>query len=290
MGHVSTSSSDQESEDESNDCPPQKRSKKEPPLDRIVPKSGNGTSSLADWKPPELRQTVIPTPKSRPDNDPKGRIRSFPHVAGNFPTHVYVPVQPDKLEQQRWRDAAEEVRKIVPELEYICGGDGSKNCSASKTQGQACNVEYHVSLSHTVPIKYGQIEPFVGFLREALQDWSGAELKVGKDFEVFVNDEGTRTFLSLPISKGRPQLINATVSVDKVFGVEGFRRFYKDPKPHISIAWLLGDQRNRLEAALTALRKHASFVDLLRKNKKHQVDKVVCRAGCYVYNVWKKSA
>ncbi len=53
-------------------------------------------------------------------------------------------------------------------------------------------------------------------------------------------------------------------------GAGGWGNF-QDPKPHISIAWLLGDQRDRLEAALASLRSQVSFLDLLSNKHKHQV-------------------
>jgi hypothetical protein len=86
--------------------------------------------------------------------------------------------------------------------------------------------------------------------------------------EVLVNDDRTRTFLAVsasaaPVGGGAHAgstsgtvaaaanpLLRAIHAVSQAFQVHGLPAFYDYPRPHASVAWLLGDRAPELKAAL----------------------------------------
>ena len=87
---------------------------------------------------------------------------------------------------------------------------------------------------------------------------------------MLVNDERTRTFLALSAAAasgaeqqqrqqggpanagaaGGSPLLRAIEAASRAFQLNGLPRFYEVPRPHISVAWLLGDCEQQLDAAL----------------------------------------
>ncbi|KAI8564465.1 hypothetical protein RHMOL_Rhmol03G0183800 [Rhododendron molle] len=92
-----------------------------------------------------------------------------------------------------------------------------------------------------------------GYIGRATDLWLSGDLKVVKaevvmyliDFsqwEVFVNDDCTRSFLSVEVRKeGLAEIKKQIQAVNEVYKLHNLPEFYKDPRPHISIAWGMGD-------------------------------------------------
>jgi hypothetical protein len=70
-------------------------------------------------------------------------------------------------------------------------------------------------------------------------------------WEVFVNDDCTRSFLSLEITtSGLSEISTQIDAVNEVYRLHNLPEFYKDPRPHISLVWALGDIRTSLKLAV----------------------------------------
>ncbi|MEW5302708.1 MAG: hypothetical protein WDW36_005462 [Sanguina aurantia] len=102
----------------------------------------------------------------------------------------------------------------------------------------------HVSLSRTVPMRFHDTESLLMELKRELRAMQGGSL-IMSGLRCFVNDEGTRSFISVPLCTGKAQVLQAIHHVDKAFSSHGLPKFHKDAEPHMSFAWVLGDQRER---------------------------------------------
>nr|GMC94353.1 U6 snRNA phosphodiesterase [Ipomoea batatas] len=117
----------------------------------------------------------------------------------------------------------------------------------SKLEQVALGREFHISLGRTVPVRVHQINSIVSMLRQRLQSQKRYWINFDK-WEIFVNDDCTRTFLSLEVVKGGLFEITKQIqAVNEVYRLHNLPEFYKDPRPHISIAWALGDISDTLK-------------------------------------------
>ncbi|KAB2596535.1 U6 snRNA phosphodiesterase-like [Pyrus ussuriensis x Pyrus communis] len=118
-----------------------------------------------------------------------------------------------------------------------------------KLEQVALGREFHISLGRTVPIRVHQIDSLVTWLqRRYWIDFS--------KWEVFVNDDQTRTFVSIEvIAAGSAEITKQIQAVNDVYKLHNLPEFYKDPRPHISVAWALGDINNSLKKVVEEERR-----------------------------------
>ena len=196
----------------------------------------------------------------------QGRVRSFPHVHGQYATTVYLPVPlaaPDRAALER---LFRELRGGVPGLHLIAGPD---------------EKAVHVSLSRTVPLTEDRIRPLLDALHAALR---GAE-PVRVSFErtsYFANDERTRGFAALDVREGAAAVRALIAKVDGVFAAFGLATFYEDPKPHASFAWTV---ERGADSALRALVGEGAG-DCAGHVFRAEIPAVHCRVGHVVWLVW----
>ena len=66
--------------------------------------------------------------------------------------------------------------------------------------------------------------------------------------------------------------------------------FYKDPMPHVSVAWILGDVANGLHTAIGEQvndRGGSAYkVNEIIRQWHQDVDGIICRVGKKTYDVW----
>uniref|UniRef100_A0A1D1XY24 U6 snRNA phosphodiesterase 1 n=1 Tax=Anthurium amnicola TaxID=1678845 RepID=A0A1D1XY24_9ARAE len=101
-------------------------------------------------------------------------------------------------------------------------------CKEDQKLEQVLGREFHISLGRTVPIRVHQIDSIVDMLLQKFQSQRQYWIEFSK-WEVFVNDDQTRSFLSLEV---------------KGAGLS------EDPRPHISLVWALGDISCALKQAI----------------------------------------
>ncbi|RAL51345.1 hypothetical protein DM860_010847 [Cuscuta australis] len=177
------------------------------------------------------------------------RIRSFPHVEGNYALHVYIPVLIPSAPRKELAQFLERVTTLFPDLNVVDVDVPLSNLvrDKGKLEQVALGREFHISLGRTVPIRVHQINSVVSMLRQRLQFQKRYWINFNK-WEVFVNDDQSRTFLSLEvITGGLFEITKQIQAVNEVYRLHNLPEFYKDPRPHISIAWSLGNISDALK-------------------------------------------
>ncbi|XP_012567275.1 uncharacterized protein [Cicer arietinum] len=177
------------------------------------------------------------------------KVRSFPHVDGNYALHVYIPINissPSKkelapfLKKISYRDPSLYAVDVDVPLNILCKND-------EKLEQVALGREFHISLGRTVPIRVHQIDSVVSMLRQKLQTQHHYWIDFHK-WEIFVNDDRTRTFLSVEVVQGGlVEICKQIEAVNAIYKLHNLPEFYEDPRPHISLAWALGDTSHSLK-------------------------------------------
>ncbi|XP_071686259.1 uncharacterized protein [Rutidosis leptorrhynchoides] len=217
------------------------------------------------------------------------RIRSFPHIHGNYALHVYIPVI---IPSERKKELAQFLKKataLVPGL-HVVDIDVPLHAlvkDEEKLIQAALGREFHISLGRTVPIRVHQIDSVVAMLRQRLQFQKRFLIDFNK-WEVFVNDDQTRTFLSIEnLTGGLVEITKQIQSVNDVYKLHNLPEFYKDPRPHISIAWAVGDINQSLKRAVGGEMK--KYVNVGGSSTRSmftcRFGNIVCKIGNKTYNI-----
>ncbi|OIT04546.1 hypothetical protein A4A49_35818 [Nicotiana attenuata] len=131
------------------------------------------------------------------------RVRSFPHVEGNYALHVYIPVYVPPTTRKELARILKKVTALVPRLHAVDVDiplSGLLKDEALLEQ-VVLGREFHISLGRTVPILVHQINSIVSMLHQKLQFQRRCLIDFNK-WEIFVNDDSTRTFMSLEVVAG----------------------------------------------------------------------------------------
>eukprot|EP00899_Mesostigma_viride_P025815 jgi/Mesvir1/6418/Mv19509-RA.2 len=272
--------------------------------------------------------------ESHSDNNPApcqgarehaGKIRTFPHVEGNFAVHVYIPVTLTPAGRATLRAIVTAAKAADPALQTIYNLDGFDDRVISVARGaHACAFRVtdaspltgldgwqpptlekdggregpilHISLSHVVPVRMPQIESLIAVLRRHLEGRTGrpsGRPRGGSKyaaqlatFDVLVNEEGTRSFLALMVAEGK----GPVQAVNEAFTLHGLPQFYEDPRPHVSIAWLPGNKAPQLSRVAARLSQQFPPAQLqgCRAGLAVEVFTVKCKVGQRDYVVWSK--
>jgi len=216
------------------------------------------------FKDQELEKRAL---KDRPEQH-QGRMRSFKHVRGNWPTHVFMAVPATLI--------SEVVTKLCAQAGHMRPSTQWNSMLESPKDGIL-----HISLSRTVTLREHEILPFVRAFRAAMEstcdinslasssrkkeldekgssddsdnsldDEIGMMLKgPAKAFDVtmnggiefYRNDEKTRSFAAASLSSGKQSVLALITRTNAVMKKFSLPRYYKNPSPHMSFAWCLGD-------------------------------------------------
>ncbi|KZP06104.1 hypothetical protein FIBSPDRAFT_876858 [Athelia psychrophila] len=208
---------------------------------------------LKKRKLPALADSLRP---SAPINNPalhQGRVRSSPHVEGQWAAHIYVPVFVDagsalgRLLDDVQLDAREMVPSLI-EIGVLEGKDEVANDAGDAGKGRKKRRgerELHVSLSRPTYLRAHQRED----LKRAIKTVAKAHAPFKASFATFsalTNDEKTRTFLTLEVGAGHNELRALTEALTPALRAIRQKEFYSDPRFHASIAWALLDARPAL--------------------------------------------
>lgn len=161
--------------------------------------------------------------------------RAFPHVDGNWPSHVRVDIPIT----QELRDLAKE---IIEGAQEALGNAVTLVPFDELEGGEQC---LHLSLSRPFVLTYDQINSFVEMLRAALK-WRQRFRVTVQRVLVLVNDDKTRSFLALRVSEGEKQFLKLLRCVDQCLARFNQPTYYEDPIPHVSIASSLGEELAQL--------------------------------------------
>ncbi|RCV07565.1 hypothetical protein SETIT_1G254900v2 [Setaria italica] len=202
------------------------------------------------------------------------RVRSFPHVEGNYAVHVYIPVVIPSDAKKQLALAMKRAASLVPDL-YAVDADYalSELCKdEQKLEKVLLSREFHVSLGRPVAVQVHQIDSFVAMLCQKFQSQQRYWMEFNK-WEHFVNDDISKQILM----------------VDEVYRLHGLPEFYKNPRPHISLVWALGDISSKLKQTIKDIEKYqssqSSMSSLQKCNVRCKFSRVVCKVGKKVYDI-----
>ncbi|KAJ7175395.1 U6 snRNA phosphodiesterase Usb1 [Mycena filopes] len=179
-------------------------------------------------KLPALSSTLV---APRHVDDPalhQGRIRTVPHVDGQYATHIYASVALDRgsaLFKLLCKIIAS-AQKMTPTLHDFWSSQKDSE------------LELHISLSRPVYLRSHQRED----MRRAVKRVAEKTLPFTASFahiSELVNDEATRIFLALEIGAGHHELTTLTNSLTPAIQAIRQQEFYSTPRFHASIGWAL---------------------------------------------------
>jgi hypothetical protein len=227
------------------------------------------------------------------------RVRNFPHVQGNYATHVYIEVSIPQ-------PCCDALRTLLAALQAACPSPfhplieptplPSKNAppACGKPTSSSC-VSYHISLSRTVAIRSHQIKSLLAQLRHQLRRLRRFSVVIAsQNMIVLENDEKTSTFVALsagPAVFGAEHptnpLLRAMDAVSNAFQYHGLQRYYENPRPHVSIGWMLGAQSQQVTDTLTADPYVQSAHQHLQKlTWTFDCAEIICKIGQKSHVVW----
>ncbi|KAI0062217.1 hypothetical protein BV25DRAFT_660240 [Artomyces pyxidatus] len=214
---------------------------------------------------------TVPVPIDDPTKH-QGRVRSSPHVEGQWAAYVYVPVALHTYAQRPLRDLvcdalryAQEVVPSVQSLEARSGKTEAGDINSSEVSGLQ---ELHVSLTRPFFLRAHQREdmkravraaarlhpPYVSFVDEIRCIFTASFAT----FSELTNDEKTRTFLCMEVGAGHAELRGLSDSLSPKLREFRQKQYYEDPRFHASFAWALLDasdpsSRSRTDEAVPTI-------------------------------------
>lgn len=103
----------------------------------------------------------------------------------------------------------------------------------------------HISLSKPFTLRYHEIQRLLQDLSSAVCGHKSFSVGLDKG-AIYVNEDRSRSFASLEVSRGRQHIVRLIDSVDKILAKYSNEKFYRLRRPHVSIAWGKGN----LQAAI----------------------------------------
>ncbi|GMF16778.1 unnamed protein product [Phytophthora lilii] len=157
--------------------------------------------------------------KRKRSNEPQWK-RAFPHVDGNWPSHVRIDITVTQELRKLAKDIIERAQALV--------GDDVKLVPFEELDSSTTEEEHrlHLSLSRPFVLTYDQIENFVDSLRAALK-WRERFYVSLVNPLVLVNDDKTRSFLALRVSEGVQQFCQVLRCVDQTLERFKLPTYYK---------------------------------------------------------------
>ena len=211
---------------------------------------------------PDLDPALFGTPQQSADDDEGAAAdlargcphRRVAHVAGQFPSHVYVPLAP--------RAAADAVTEAGTALVTALATADLSTALAGRTFAPTPRTSLHVSLSRDFVLFRDALEPFCTALRDALASTRRLAFDIDvAQVHVLTNDDGTRVFVAFGVNTGAAQLQTLVRgTVDPLLTRFGAAAPYPAPaRMHVSVASVV--PRIPIDsAALDALQKRVDAV------------------------------
>ena len=169
----------------------------------------------------------LPAPDIATKDSHEGRVRTFPHVDGAWPTYVCIPFSCNDILEDMKMEAVDVLEMLGKQAHRITG-------------------EVHVTLSRTVSFSTDEIKAFETAVRECTSDVAPFEIHIGSDITLYTNDEGTRSFAgasatSMNLNHESNSLAELARRIDGAMQRFGKPAYYSKPRFHCSLAWCLGD-------------------------------------------------
>ncbi|EGN98121.1 hypothetical protein SERLA73DRAFT_91348 [Serpula lacrymans var. lacrymans S7.3] len=183
---------------------------------------------------------VVPAPIDNPVLH-QGRIRTVPHVDGQYAAYIYVPLilEPTNPLNLLIEDALNYTKQVVPSSYEIGIQDLRENVSTHHTPGTVLHHrEFHISLSRPIFLRAHQRDELKRAIKTIAMNHSPFEASFAM-FTELTNDERTRTFLTAEVGAGHQELRSMSQALTPVLKAIRQKEFYVEPRFHASIAWAL---------------------------------------------------
>ncbi|KAL5520060.1 hypothetical protein ACEPAG_1720 [Sanghuangporus baumii] len=178
-------------------------------------------------KLPKLSPSLtVPVPVDDPTLH-QGRVRSSPHVEGQFAAFVYIPVPLKKNTPLRQLLEKSVIRAKNIEPALVCDWLDSRETHT-----------LHISLTRPVYLRNYQLEELKRVVKAAARVVCPFTASFSK-FATFENDEHTRAFLGIEVGAGHRELEMLSKTVEPILKSLRQKGFYSEPRFHASIAWAL---------------------------------------------------
>ncbi|GJJ15709.1 hypothetical protein Clacol_009987 [Clathrus columnatus] len=194
--------------------------------------------------PALLSNLISPEPIDDPSKH-QGRIRSHPHVEGQFASYIYVPINIGV-------DGVKDILKVVKKaLGLVMKSEPLIHPIIEDFESSKC-MALHISLSRPVYLFHHQRE----ILRRAVKAVASSQSSFPAsfaNFTTFENDEKTRAFIAMEIGAGHSELRRLVESITPTLRSLYQKEYYPQPRFHASIAWaLLNTQSGKTVTTTTA--------------------------------------
>ncbi|XP_031628701.1 U6 snRNA phosphodiesterase [Contarinia nasturtii] len=201
-----------------------------------------------------------------------GRVRTFPHERGNWPTYVYIHYPRTDLIVTLQNKLLDLIKQQTPFL---------------TTEFHSLE-ELHLSLTKTVVLRHHWIDEFVGSVDQSLKNANRFWMNFNT-IQIYCNDNQTRTFISLSFvdkESVAAQILEYIVNkLDNCLNEFKLPPFYKEASFHVSLLWCLGDRKQELQALLPEF--HSLLDHLLSSDDANftlNVEQLFCKIGNKLYS------
>ncbi|XP_065835209.1 U6 snRNA phosphodiesterase 1-like [Oscarella lobularis] len=198
-----------------------------------------------------------------------GRVRSFPHVAGNWPTHVYAQFSSNATFGSLISALTDRLQRFIS-MCRLPANFSTVNLIPSR--------ELHVSVSKTVTIRHHWIQPLVDALHMQLNAKRSFSCTFGS-IRVYCNEEKTRSFLGLKILAGCEDLVAVSNLVDTAFDEFNLEHFYKEMDFHLSVAWWLGNILPSLTPEIQQSLEDCFDEFMTSHTMEFEINEIICKTG-----------
>ena len=191
----------------------------------------------------------------------EGRVRSFPHVKGNWASFAFIKLSSVEL--------IREVTKII-----------LKEFSDSKIKLIPFE-DFHISLSRTVPVPYHWIHPLLSSLRGLASRTRPFSVSFS-GIRLLSNEEQTRKFVVLEVDIGEDTLTTLVRGVDGILSEYKLPLFYQPLSLHCSTMWTVCETTETTESAVKKL-WHGKVAEVL-SGIEFEVESLNFKTGHKMYN------
>ncbi|EMR11394.1 hypothetical protein PNEG_00418 [Pneumocystis murina B123] len=214
--------------------------------------------------------------KPKQGNEPEfheGRTRTYPHVTGGWPSHIYIDLMPNEKLQILLKKIQESFRIEGIEFKSLVEND------------LGMPLPLHISLSRSLMLGSDIINEFKNTIKTKVI-FESFNIKFS-NIAIFKNEDTSRTFLVLIIETGKEILRTILQTVDSIVKKYGCQTFYeenKNSKFHVSIAWCLSHTiihktiinrlNNEYSGLLSIHKLHVNQVKIKIGNTIHSVSSI----------------
>ncbi|KAL2876655.1 poly(U)-specific 3'-to-5' RNA exonuclease [Colletotrichum sp. CLE4] len=163
------------------------------PATTSTTKETNGGTSTLPPLPAEFHDLYASTVRNATADNPalhQGRKRTIPHIAGNWPSHVYI----------EWHPTADQHSLLTALLDEIAPLLGTQELRPLLTSDLNAPLPLHISLSRPLSLTTMQKDAFLSSLTSAMSSATGEFSLSSRGLGFFKSPESDRAFLVLRVA------------------------------------------------------------------------------------------